>query len=203
MIRQFEEGVSEDKLYTFTIPAVRKGRVLFIIFTAAFAAFYSLLLSSAIPSAGLKNISLAGMSFEGLTQAFNHVLLLLFGTTIFLIALIGLTLWAVFAKEVLKISNPEIQLSKTLFGIGHTYHLNPDDVSSVAYIPSTKNIHKEAQEQTFKERSFHEGKIAITCNGRKYAFARSVEDREAALLAEKIDQLIRSKQNRATPSQIQ
>ncbi len=181
----------QSTLFTLSLPAFRKGRRLFLLAgMIVFLAFLSLLSSILITSPELEITRVSGVLM--LSASIPRLLLIPFGfvSALFLV-LFALNLWAFFAKERISVTPEGVLLSKTLFILGHTYHLNPDCITKVAYIPSTKSISQNKRNQTFRARGFHEGKIALTCNGRIYSFGRAMEDREAAELADTLEALIR------------
>lgn len=202
MVKKHEQEASEDTLFTISISALLKGRKIFLYLGIASLVVYSVLFQSFFRNNSGMHLGETSVEFHLSALVSNNTLLPFIGITLILFAFIGFSLWAFFAKETLIISHSEVSLSKTVFGIGHTYHLDPDTVTKTAYIPSTKHISHSKPHQSYQERSFYEGKIAIICNGRTYTFARALTDQKAAELADTIERHIRSIQGITAPSQI-
>ncbi len=202
ILKHEQEGFSTEAPFTISVPAFRKGRILFLISgILVLAAFFILLPSMMVRYSHIEVSRMSGFLLFS-ARISSHIFYPFAGTSLLLAGLLMLNLWAFFAKEKLVILEREVLFSKTLFGIGHTHHLDPDSISKVVYIPSTMSITPTKRDQTFKVRSFHEGKIALTCSGRIFSFGRSIEDQQAARLADEIDLLIRSRQTNASQIQL-
>lgn len=179
--------------YQIVVPVFGRGRIVFLVTgIVILAAFLIMLPTMMVHLAQVEPSQLAG--FLLFSVGISRYLFYPFAAVSMLLGvLLIVNLWAFFARETLEISEHEILFSKSLFGIGHTHHLSPEYIQKVVYIPSTMSINPTKRDQTFKARGFHEGKISIICNGRTFRFGRALEDQQAAVLADNIDLLIRSR----------
>ena len=181
---------SDHNTFSLTIPSFGRIRIVFLaIGIVVLAAFFFLLPSMMVRYSHIEVSRISGFLLFS-ARISRHVLYPFAGITLLLTFLLGLNIWAFFARERLVVTDKDIMFSKSLFRIGHTHHIDPESVVKVAYIPSTISITPTKRNQTFKTRKFHEGKIAITCRDRSYRFGRALEDRQAAELADEIEQHI-------------
>ncbi len=187
------EELTMEEPYRIVVPVFGRGKMVFLLIGMLVLAAFLLLL----PAMAVRNsqIEISRMSAFVLLSAriSPHVFYPFTAVTSLLGIAFLMNIWAFFARETLEIANRDVLFSRTIFGLGHTYHLAPEYITKVVYIPSTLSIDPKKRDQTFKTRGFHEGKIAITCSGRVYRFGRALEDQQAARLADEIDLLIRSR----------
>ena len=185
---------SDEHYFSLSMPSFGRIRILFLITgIVVLAAFFFLLPSMLVRYSHIEVSRTSGFLLFSARIA-RHVLYPFAGISLLLVFLLGLNIWAFFIRERLVITDSDIMFSRSLFRIGHTHHLDPNFVVKVVYIPSTISITPSKSNQTFKARTFHEGKIAITCGDRIYRFGRALEDRQAAELADEIELHIRSLQ---------